>query len=175
MSASTPASVEQVFSPQDIERRVAELAVDFRKMAGDEEVFILSILKGTICFAGDLLRAMTGEVSYGFVDVIRDVSDTETAAALEIDFLSFTGITGRNVFLLKDVVSSGIIETYLLSQLRMHQPKALYLVALLDRPDLRTVDLTADYRLFEAGPGSFVGYGLECENHHGNLPYIGRI
>lgn len=175
MSVSSPVNIEQMFSSQEIARRIAEVGAEFRSAAGEEEVFILGILKGTICFAADLLRATPGPVSYGFVDVIRDVLDTETAAALEIDFLSFTGITGRNVFLLKDVVSSGVIETYLLSQLRMHEPKTLHLVALLDRPDLRTADLKADYRLFEAGAGSFVGYGLESDNHHGNLPYIGRI
>ena len=103
MSVSTPVNIEQVFSAQEIAQRVAELGLEFRSAAREEDVFVLSILKGTICFAADLLRATPGPVSYGFVDVIRDVLDTETAAALEIDFLSFTGITGRNVFLLKDV------------------------------------------------------------------------
>jgi hypoxanthine phosphoribosyltransferase len=175
VSVSTQVNVEELFSADDIARRVAELGHSFRAVAGGDEVFILGILKGTACFAADLLRATPGHVSYGFVDVIRDMADTETANAIEIDFLSFTGIAGRNVFLLKDVVSTGVIETYLLAQMRMHKPKSLYLVAMIDRPDLRTVDLKADYSLFEAGDGSFVGYGLECDNHHGNLPYIGRI
>ena len=69
-----------------------------------------------------------------------------------------------------------MIENYLLTQLRTHSPASLRLVALLDRPSLRTVDLKTDYHAFEAGSeGAFVGYGLELEARHGNLPHIGRI
>jgi hypoxanthine phosphoribosyltransferase len=170
-----PVTIEQVFSAQDIAARIAELGREIRQAAGDDDVFLLGILKGTACFASDLLRAIPGNVSYGFIDVIRDENDTETANALEIDFLSYTEIGNRNVFLLKDVVSTGAIEGYLLSQLRMHDPRSLKLVAMLDRPTLRTSDTRADFRLFEAGEGAYVGYGLEYENRFGNLPFIGRV
>jgi hypoxanthine phosphoribosyltransferase len=123
----------------------------------------------------DLMRAIPGEVGYGYIDVIRDLADTETAAALEIDFVSHTEIAGRNVYILKDVVSTGVIENYLLEQLRQHEPADLHLVALLDRPDLRTVKLACDHYLFQVGDGPFVGYGLESGNRFGNLPYIAAV
>ncbi|HEV2721811.1 MAG TPA: hypothetical protein VG323_17460, partial [Thermoanaerobaculia bacterium] len=103
------------------------------------------------------------------------VADTETAAAMEIDYLNWIDLAGRNVYLLKDVVSTGVIETYLLTQLRQKNPASLRLVALLDRPDLRTVELESDYHLFQVSDGTFVGYGLELDGRHANLPYIGRI
>lgn len=167
--------IRKAFSAKDIAKRVAKLGEQIRKDAGDGEVFLLGILKGASFFLADLMRAIPGEVSYGFVDVIRDAPDHQIADAIEIDFLSFTAIGGRNVYLLKDVVSTGVIETYLLTQLRQHNPTSLRLVALLDRPDLRTVELEADYRAFKVGDGSFVGYGLEMEGRYGNLPYIGRV
>lgn len=170
-----PATIEQIFSADEIGTRVAELGREIRESSGDRDIFLLGVLKGTACFAADLLRAVPGDVSYGFIDVIRDMNDTDVAPALEIDFLSYTEIAGRNVFLLKDVVSTGAIEGYLLSQLRLHAPADIRLVALLDRPNLRTSDTRADFRLFEAGDGNYVGYGLEYENRFGNLPFIGRI
>ena len=168
-------SVKQTFSVDEIGKRVDQIAADIRQDAGKSEVFLLGILKGTAVFLADLLRAIPGKATYGFIDVVRDEADTEIASALEIDFLTHTELAGRHVYLLKDVVSTGVIENYLLSQLRQHDPKALKLVALLDRPALRTVDLTADYRLFEVADGSFVGYGLEVDGNHGNLPYIGKL
>jgi len=39
----------------------------------------------------------------------------------------------------------------------------------------RTVDLKVDFRAFEIKDGSFVGYGLELDGKHGNLPWIGRM
>ena len=168
--------IRESFSSSDIARRIAELGAAIRADAGEgREVFLLGILKGTSCFLADLLRAVPGPASYGFVDVVRDVADNETATALEIDFLSFTDIGGRNVYILKDVVSTGVIESYLLSQMRVRAPESIKLVALLDRPDARTIDLRVDFRAFEITDGTFVGYGLENEGRHGNLPYIGRI
>ena len=166
--------IKRAFSVKEIAKRVAALGARIRDDAGDAEVFLLGVLKGTSCFTADLIRAIPGQVSYGFIDVVRDVADTETAAAMEINFLNWIDLAGRNVYLLKDVVSTGVIETYLLTQLRQKNPASLRLIALLDRPDLRTVELKADYHLFHVSEGTFVGYGLELDGKHGNLPYIGR-
>lgn len=165
--------IRQVFSSDEIASRVRALAGDIRTEVGGGEVFLLGILKGASFFIADLMRALPGDVSFSFIDVIRDVADQNDA--IEIDFLSFTSIRDRDVYVLKDVVTSGVIENYLLGQLRMHQPRTIHLVALLDRPDARTIDVRTDYRLFTIGDGTFVGYGLEHENRFGNLPYIGRV
>ena len=167
--------IKTQFSADDIAKRVAELGAEIRSDAGKADIFLLGVLKGTSCFLADLLREIQGNVSYGFIDVVRDIADAETATALEIDYFSYTDIRGKNVYLLKDVVSTGVIETYLISQLRLDNPKSLKLVALLDRPSTRTVDLKVDFRAFEIEEGSYVGYGLELQGRHGNLPYIGTI
>lgn len=164
------------FTAEEIAARVAAIGREIRRDAGpDAEVFLLGILKGAAVFLADLLRAIDGPVSFGFIDVIRDSPDQQIADALEIDFLSFTDIRGRHVFVVKDVVNSGIIENYLLGQLRMHSPESLKLVALLDRPEARTVDLTVDYRAFEISDGTYAGYGLEVGGRHANLPYVFRM
>lgn len=168
--------IKKAFSEKQIARRINKLGAEIRADAGKAEVFLLGILKGASCFLADLLRAIPGEVSYGYINVVRDIADTAVATATEIDYLHWTDIAGKNVYLLKDVVSTGVIETYLLMQLRQKNPSALKLVALVDRPELRTVELEVDYRAFEADHhGSFVGYGLEWDGKHGNLPYIGRV
>lgn len=167
--------IRKAFSEKAIASRVAKLGKRIRHDAGDGEVFLLGILRGASCFLTDLMRAIPGEVSYGFIDVVRDIADTEVATATEIDFLSHINIAAKNVYLLKDVVSTGVIENYLLTQLRQKNPAELKLVALLDRPDQRSVDLEPDYRLFKVDRGAFVGYGLELEGKHANLPYIGKL
>ena len=169
-------TISPVFSADEIASRVRAVGAAIRADAGDAEVFLLGILKGAALFLADLLRAIPGNVSYSFIDVIRDAADTETADALEIDFLSFTDIRGRNVYLLKDVVATGVIENYLLSQLRTRGPGSLRLVALLDRPAARTVDLSTDFQAFTIDQdGTWAGYGLEQQSRFGNLPFIGRV
>jgi hypoxanthine phosphoribosyltransferase len=176
-------NIEVIYTAEQIAARVAELGTAIRSDAGDAPVFLLGVLKGTSCFAADLMRAIDGDVGFGFIDVVRDVSDQQVADvsdalvahALEIDYLNFISLTGKNVYVLKDVVSTGVIETYLLTQLRQKQPASLKLVAMLDRPNLRTNDLEADFRAFEPGDGVFAGYGLELEGRFGNLPWLGRV
>ncbi len=167
--------IKKSINAKKIAKRIDALGSELRADAGKGPVFLLGLLKGTSCFLADLLRAIDGDVEYGFIDVIRDEADTGTATALEIDFLRHIAIAGKNVYVLKDVVSTGIIENYLLTQLRLHEPTSLKLVALLDRPDLRTVELKTDFHAFSVGEGTFVGYGLEHQNRWGNLPYIGRV
>jgi hypoxanthine phosphoribosyltransferase len=168
--------IRPVFSADEIATRMRALAGEIRSDAGDSEVFLLGILKGTSCFLADLMRAIPGDVSYGVIDVVHDSADQHAGDALEIDFLSYTDIRNRRVYVLKDVVSTGVIENYLLTQLRMHEPAVLRLVALLDRVNSRTVDLATDFRAFAIEEdGTWVGFGLEHERRHGNLPYIGRL
>jgi hypoxanthine phosphoribosyltransferase len=167
--------ITPLFSAEEIATRIRTLGGEIRAAAGDGEIFLLGILKGASLFLADLLRAIPGDVSYGFIDVIRDQSDATVADAIEIDFLSFTDIRGRDVFVLKDVVATGVIENYLLANLRLHHPKSLRLVALLDRLDARTSDATTDFRVFTIEDGVFAGYGLEHERRFGNLPFIGRV
>ncbi len=167
--------IEIVFPAEEIARRIAALGASIRADAGRAPVFLLGILKGTSCFLADLMRAIDGAVGYSFIDVVRDIADTQVAAAIEIDFLNWISIAGKNVYILKDVVSTGVIETYLMTQLRQKSPASLRLVALLDRPDLRTVELETDYYAFRVSDGTFAGYGLEFENRFGNLAYIGRV
>jgi hypoxanthine phosphoribosyltransferase len=163
--------ITKAFSAHEIERRVATLAAEIRDDAGEAPLFLLGILKGASCFLADLIRRIHGEAGYGFIDVVRDMDHTQ-ASAVAIDFLSWIDISGRNVYVVKDVVTTGVIETYLLTQLRQKNPASLKLVALLDRPDARTVDLTADFRAFEAAADAYAGYGLEIDGRHGNLPYL---
>ena len=167
--------LRKAYTAKQIAKRVEKLAAEIRKDAGDAQVFLLGVLKGTTCFVADLLRATPGQVGYGFIDVVRDAADALTHDAIEIDFLNYIDIGGKNVYLIKDVVSTGVIENYLLTQLRQKGPAALKLVALIDRPSLRTVDLDADFRAFKVDEGNFVGYGLELEGLHANLPYLARV
>ena len=168
--------IKKAFSEKQIARRIDKLGAQIRKDAGKADIFLLAVLKGASFFLADLMRAIPGEVSYGYINVIRDIADTEVATAMEIDYLHWADIAGKDVYLLKDVVSTGVIESYLMMQLRQKNPRILKLVALVDRPELRTVALDVDYRAFEGDHrGVFVGYGLELEGTHANLPYIGRV
>jgi hypoxanthine phosphoribosyltransferase len=167
--------VEPFFGADQIRIRVSELAAEIRRDAGDDPICLIGILKGASVFLTDVLLASSGVVRYEWVNVIRDHADTETAEAMEIDFLTQFDMRGKRLYVLKDVVSTGVIESYLLSQFRQNRPSILKLVALIDIPEARTVDLVPDFAAFTAPKSLFVGYGLEYEGEYGNLPFIGTL
>lgn len=167
--------VAPFFGADQIRSRVGELAADIRRDAGDEQICLIGILKGASVFLSDVLRETPGHVRFEWVNVIRDHADTETAEAMQIDFLTQFDMRGKRLYVLKDVVSTGVIESYLLSQFRQNHPSMLKLVALIDIPEARTVDLLTDFAAFTAPKNLYVGYGLEYEGRYGNLPYIGTL
>ncbi|HUF17900.1 MAG TPA: phosphoribosyltransferase family protein [Thermoanaerobaculia bacterium] len=167
------AGVRTRFSAQQIASRVQELGARIRADAGDQEIVLIGILKGSSVFLADLLRAIPGEVRYHFVDVVRKAESDDEPMAL--NFLTHFEMEGRNLYLLKDVVATGVIENYLLTQFRTRNPAVLRLVALLDRPNARRTAVQIDYSAFEVGEGTFVGYGLDHQGRFENLPYIGEM
>ena len=168
-------AVNELFSESQIAARITELGRAIRRDAGNSQIFLIGILKGSSIFLADLLRALEGDVHYEWVSVLREMSDTETADAMEIDFLTHFDLNGRNVYVLKDIVTTGVIENYLLTQFRLRNPRTLKLVSLIDCPDLRTVEIATDYSAFSADRNVFVGYGLEYEGRFGNLRHIGTL
>ncbi|MEO8217223.1 MAG: phosphoribosyltransferase family protein [Acidobacteriota bacterium] len=168
-----PQIIPQTFSAGEIADRVAVLARDIRADAGDAEILLVGVLKGASVFLADLLRAIPGPVRYHFVDVIY--SERSLEQITDIFFVTHFPIEGQHIYLLKDVVSTGITENYLLSHLRLRNPALLKLVALLDRPADRRLHLNVDYSLFEVNKGIFVGYGLDHDGNHENLPYLGAL
>ncbi len=168
-----PDGVRTRFSEQQISSRIRELGQRIRADAAEQEIVLIGILKGSAVFLADLLRAVPGEVRYHFVDVVRKLGHDEEPMAL--NFLTHFDMEGRNLYLLKDVVSTGVIESYLLTQFRTRNPAVLKLVALLDRPNARRTAIQVDYAAFEVGEGTFVGYGLDHEGRFENLPWIGDM
>jgi hypoxanthine phosphoribosyltransferase len=167
---------KEKYSASHVARRIAELGASIRSDAGPQaDIHLIGILKGAACFLADLMRAIPGTVHYEFIDVIRDMSDTEVAEAMEIDFLTHFEMRGKRIYLLKDVITTGVIESYLLTQFRQKGPEDLKLVGLIDRPTQRTVEIPVDYKAFQADEGTFVGYGLEMNGRWANLPYIGLL
>lgn len=161
-----------VLTAEELAQRVREIGAQIRRDRGNEEVLLLCVLKGAFVLAADLLRAISGRVAIEFIDKIQDIADTEIAEAMEIDFVSHCDLNGRNVYVIKDVVSTGIIESYLLNNLRLKNPKELKLVAVVDRPDARTVSLDVDLAVLQGADGTYLGYGLEADGSFANLPHI---
>ena len=161
-----------MYSREQIAQRVREIAADItREFAGQPVVFV-GVLKGACFFLADLARAVELDATFDFLAVSsygeRSQSSGEIRLAKDVD----RSLAGRNVVLVEDILDTGLTLTYLKRVLEAHQPRALRVAVLLDKPWQRRVEVRADYTGFVAPDQFLVGYGLDHAERFRNLADI---
>jgi len=159
-----------VYSADDISKRLREVASAIAEDYGDRELVLVGMLKGAAFFLADLARLMPRPVDYEFVNVTSSPGDH--GETVNLTFATQVNVADRNVLILKDVFHSGVTENYLITHLSQQNPASIEVVAMIDKPQLRSVNLNARYSVFDDVPDGFlVGYGL-CPGHgeHTNRP-----
>ena len=81
-------------------------------------------------------------------------------------------LEGRHVIIVEDIVDTGLTLSYLREILWARSPKTLRTACLLNKPSRRQVQVDVDYVGFEIEDRFVVGYGLDFNELHRNLPYI---
>jgi hypoxanthine phosphoribosyltransferase len=175
--APAPAAddVELLLPADEIEREVLALGRRLHGELGDTDPLFLTLLGGSVIFLADLVRAYPAPVRFEFVHVGYHHPEVTAAEVLEIHYPIPVDLAGQHLLVVKDVVTSGVTETYLAEQLGDRGAASVRVVALIDMPEERKTDLAVDYRAFALErTGPLVGYGLKHDGRFGNLPYLGR-
>jgi len=148
-----------VYTAEQIDDRLREIAAQIAKDYKRKELVLVGILKGAAYLLADLSRLILAPVDFEFVDVT--ISAGERGEVVNLTYATHIDVSGRHVLILKDVFHSGVTENYLITHLSQQSPASIEVVALVDRPHLRSVNLTAKYAVFEdSTDGYMVGYGL---------------
>ena len=156
-----------------ISARVAELGAEVRGWYGPQDVItVVGVLKGSFLFMADLVRAIEGPVNCEFLGVSSYVG-THSSGAVQITHDLRADIASRHVLLVEDIVDTGLTLEYLRRTLEARNPASLRVIALLDKPSRRQVEVVVDRVGFEIPDLFVVGYGLDLDQLYRNLPYIG--
>lgn len=158
-----------------VTRRVQELGELISREYRGRDLLLVSVLKGSIVFMADLIRAISIPHEIDFMATSSYGSATASTGVVRILKDLNQPIEGRNILLVEDIIDSGNTLSYLLRILQERQPASIRILALLDKPERREVDVTVDWVGF-AIPNEFVvGYGLDYNEIYRNLPYIGVL
>jgi hypoxanthine phosphoribosyltransferase len=165
-----------LISAADIERRIAELAAEIsRTYPPNEELHLVAILKGAFLFLGDLIRAMDRPVTIDFMAVSSYAKGTTTSGEVRMIKDLDSGLEGRHVIIVEDIVDTGLTLAYLQEILHARSPKTLRTACLLSKPSRRQVAVKVEYVGFTIEDRFVVGYGLDYAEKYRNLPYIGVL
>jgi hypoxanthine phosphoribosyltransferase len=158
-----------------VANRVAELGA---QLAGDyagRDPVLVSVLKGSLVFLADLMRAMDLPSSIDLMEVSSYGASTETSGQVRILKDLSKPIDGRDVIVVEDIIDTGLTLNYLLRYLADRSPASITVCCLLDKPARRLADIHIDYRGFTIPDRFVIGYGLDYDEHYRNLPYIGVL
>jgi hypoxanthine phosphoribosyltransferase len=131
---------------------------------------VIGILKGASIFHADLVRAIDLELSFDFIAVCSYGKLTKSSGEVRILKDLDESPEGKDVLLVEDIVDSGLTLHYLLQNLQARDPKSLKLVALLNKPSRREIEVPLDYVGFDIPDEFVVGYGLDYDQRYRNLP-----
>jgi len=165
-----------MISAEQIQQRVQELAAEIRRdFANEPQLHFVSVLKGAFMFLGDLIRAMDRPVTIDFMAVSSYGKNTTSSGEVRVLKDLDTGLQGRNVIIIEDIVDTGLTLAYLQEILHARGPKSLKTACLLSKPSRRTVEVKVDYIGFTIEDLFVVGYGLDFAEQYRNLPYLGAL
>jgi hypoxanthine phosphoribosyltransferase len=163
---------EILVSAEELQRRVIELGAEISRDYEGRSLMLIGVLKGAVFFLSDLMRYIDVPVEVDFMAVASYGSATDSSGVVRILKDLDVAIEGRDVLIVEDIVDSGLTLQYLIRNLGSRNPRSLEVCALLCKPDRRKVDLPTRYVGFQIPNRFVVGYGLDYDERHRNLPYV---
>jgi hypoxanthine phosphoribosyltransferase len=162
--------LETRWDAASIRDRVVQVAEAIDRSPERDGLVLVSVLKGASFFLADLARRLHTPAGCEYISVRRGGNEI-----LQIDFSTDFSVQGRPVLLLKDVVHSGVIETYLAEKLDEGGAASVRVAAIIDKPQDRRTPVAVEHALFSAATGVFAGYGMEYEGRHSQRPDIVEV
>lgn len=167
--------LKTLITREEIDKRVVELGdALYERFAGKRPLF-LCVLKGSLIFMADLVRACQLECDMEFIAVSSYGGATVSSGRLNIQYDLQSDITGRHVVVVEDILDSGNTLSFLNGYLNAKGAASVTIVTLLDKPARRAKAITADFAGFIVPDEFVVGYGLDYDQVYRNLPYIGVL
>lgn len=167
---------EVLISEDELQARIRELGEEISRDYEERDLLLICILKGGVMFLTDLMRSIEVPHNVDFMAVSSygaGARKSEGQVRITLDLT--TSIEGRDVLLVEDIIDSGYTIASVLDLLETRRPRSLKVCALLDKADRREAFVPIHYRGFTI-PNKFVfGYGLDLDEYHRNLPFVGVV
>lgn len=164
-----------LISEEEISNKVKELGRQITEDYQEKNLLMVSVLKGSVVFMADLMRAVTVPCKIDFMSVSSYGTAAKTSGVVKIVKDLDINLEGFDLLIVEDILDSGMTLSYIKNMLLERNPSSIRICTLLDKPERRQSDIVADYKGFEVPDEFVVGYGLDYSEQYRNLPYIGVL
>jgi hypoxanthine phosphoribosyltransferase len=163
-----------LFTPEQIASRVQELGAQITKDYEGRDLHLITIVKGSLPFFADLIRAIDLPLSLDVMGV-ASYAGTQSSGEVRLTKDLDDPIEGQHILVVEDIIDSGLTLSYVLRNLRQRAPASLKVVTFLDKPEGRKTTIESDYVGFTIPNAFVIGYGLDWNQRYRNLPYVGIL
>ena len=168
--------IEKVLlSEEDLQNIVHKLGAQISEDYKDKKLVLVSVLKGSVVFMADLMRAITIPCTIDFMSVSSYGSGTESSGRVKIIKDLDESVEGKDIIIVEDILDSGVTLEYLMKVLSARNPNSIRICTLLDKPERRKANVKADYAGAQIPDAFVVGYGLDYDEKYRNLPFVGAL
>ncbi len=164
-----------LFTPEQIEQRIQEVAAEISRDYEGRELILIGVLKGAVFYLTYLANALPIPVRIDFLGIASFSPGRALPGVVRISKDLDQDIHGLDVLVVEDIVDTGLTLRYLLGVLSGRQPNSLAVCTLLDKSTRRLVEIPVRYRCFEIPDRFVVGFGLDYNQRYRNLRSIGIL
>jgi hypoxanthine phosphoribosyltransferase len=164
-----------VLSADRIAEIVARLGAEISHDYKGKNPVLLNLLKGGVVFLADLIRQLPIAHQIDFLRVSSYENGTGSTGNVRIIEDLDTNIADRHVVVVEDVLDSGRTLAYILDMLKNRTPRSVEVCSLLRKRSAEQADIDVKYLGAEIPDVFVVGYGLDYNERHRNLPHIAEL
>ena len=176
MKMITENDLKVLFSAEEIQKGIADLGAKLNEVYGQEELYLICVLKGSVMFMVDLSKHLKMPLRMEFIRLSSYGSGFASTGRVNAVDISLPDLNGKNVLIVEDIIDTGHTAKFLVDFINHNfKVKSLNFCSLLDKKSKREVEIDADYYCFEIDDKFLVGYGLDYDGYYRNLPYIGYV
>lgn len=161
-----------LFSREQIDKRVAEMAAQITADLAGTEVIALCVLKGAVFFMTDLVREMKMDVALDFIQVSSYGNQKYSSGVVTILKEPQLDMRGKSVLIVEDIIDSGLSMREVFNYIESRGAAKVKTATFLDKPKARKVPFAADYVGFSIEPQFVVGYGLDFAEKYRNISEV---
>lgn len=164
-----------LLSEDEIKEIVQKLGKQISEDYKDKNLLLVSVLKGSVMFMADLMRAIDIHCKIDFMAVSSYGAGTSTTGSVKIIKDLNIDLSGYDLLIVEDILDSGVTLSNLRDMLLTRHPASFKICTFIDKPERRKADVKADYVGAEVPDAFVVGYGLDYDERYRNLPYLGIL
>ncbi|NUQ36126.1 MAG: hypoxanthine phosphoribosyltransferase [Planctomycetaceae bacterium] len=176
MGSNHAASFRTIYTADQIQKRVSDLAADISRTLGGGDLLCLVVLRGGIFFGADLIRQLKGFDRID-IDFVRLASYAGIKSSGDVKIRGhLPPVAGCNVLVIEDLIDTGHTLTVLHQALLGVGAQSVRYAVLVNKPHRRRKEFKADFVAFDLKEDAYlVGYGMDYENNYRALTHIAAV